>query len=72
MDLEEAPKTVDEFAAQIADYCGKKQKNIGVYFQGKNDGNSDGRRILYSRNRAELQPVRTYVRDEIYTEEIDV
>ena len=34
VDLEEAPKTVDEFAAQIADYCGKNRRTLKL-FRGK-------------------------------------
>ena len=35
VDLEEAPKTVDEFAAQIADYCGKNRRTLEFISRGK-------------------------------------
>lgn len=35
VDLEESPKTVDEFAARIADYCGKNRRSLEFISRGK-------------------------------------
>lgn len=35
IDLDEPPKTVDEFAAQIADYCGKNHRALEFIARGK-------------------------------------